>query len=280
MNKSKFKIGIVGLGYVGKAVEMVFKKKCDIFSYDINCTGNSNNLLDVATKSDYIFICLPTPMNDDGSCNTKIIDLVLEELNDNCNKFVIIKSTIPPGTSKSFSDRYKNIKIIYNPEFLTESNYLEDFKTQNRIILGGISKYVNNVKTLYLDFFPNAKIVFTTYEESEMIKYFTNTFLATKVSFANEIYSLCEKMNISYDIVVENVLLDKRIGNSHFNVPGPDGKIGFGGSCLPKDLKAMINLFKSQKINSEILESVWNKNLKVRKENDWEKLKGRAVNKD
>ena len=113
-----------------------------------------------------------------------------------------------------------------------------------------------------------------------MIKYFTNTFLATKVSFANEIYSLCKKMNISYDLVVKNVLLDKRIGNSHFNVPGPDGKIGFGGSCLPKDLKAMINLFKSQKVNSEILESVWNKNLKVRKENDWEKLKGRAVNKD
>ena len=280
MKKSNVKIGIIGLGYVGKAVEMVFKRKYELFSYDINGKGNSNDLLDVTSKSDYIFICLPTPMNDDGSCNINIIDLVLKEINDSYNKFIIIKSTIPPGTTKFFSEKYKNIKIVYNPEFLTESNYLEDFKNQNRIILGGVNKYINNVKTFYLNFFPNAEIVLATYEEAEMIKYFTNTFLATKVSFANEIYSLCEKMNINYNTVLKNVLLDKRIGKSHFNVPGPDGKVGFGGSCLPKDLKAMISLFESKKISSEILQSVWNKNLKIRTENDWEKLKGRAVNKD
>ena len=110
-----------------------------------------------------------------------------------------------------------------------------------------------------------------------MIKYFTNSFLATKVSFANEMYDLCLKLNLDYDKVVEYSVLDKRIANSHLNVPGPDGDLGFGGHCFPKDLSALIKL--SDDIGSiNYPKSVIKTNDTVRKNRDWEKMKGRAIN--
>ena len=110
------------------------------------------------------------------------------------------------------------------------------------------------------------------------MKYFLNCFLATKVSFANEFKQVCDRLNVDFDKVVEYALYDKRLGNTHFSVPGPDGKLGFGGSCFPKDLNAFINLAERLDIDSMVLSSVWRKNLELRPEKDWEKLLGRAVN--
>ena len=111
-----------------------------------------------------------------------------------------------------------------------------------------------------------------------MIKYFTNCFLATKVSFANEIYGICQKLELDYDKVIEYSLGDKRIGNSHLNVPGPDGDFGFGGHCFPKDLSAIIKLSEDLGSTNNLLKSVKKTNDKVRKNRDWEQMKGRAIN--
>ena len=113
---------------------------------------------------------------------------------------------------------------------------------------------------------------------AEMIKYFTNSFLATKVSFANEIYDICSKLNLDFDKVIEYSIYDKRIGNSHLNVPGHDGDFGFGGHCLPKDLNALINLSDKLGAKNNILKSVLKTNDEIRKNRDWEKMKGRAIN--
>ena len=169
------------------------------------------------------------------------------------------------------------MQIIFNPEFLTEANFIEDFKNQDRIIIGDKNKK-GLVNDLYEKSFPKAKIINCSYEEAEMVKYFTNTFLATKVSFANEMFELCNKLNINYDNVYKLAILDKRLGFSHFKVPGPDGSRGFGGTCLPKDINAILNIFNTNDLKSYILESVWERNINQdRKEQDWKKLKGRAV---
>jgi UDPglucose 6-dehydrogenase len=111
-----------------------------------------------------------------------------------------------------------------------------------------------------------------------MIKYFTNSFLATKVSFANEMYDLCRKLDIDYDKVIEYATLDKRIGFSHLAVPGPDGDLGFGGHCFPKDLAALIYLSENIGSLNNVLNAVNNTNDKVRSNRDWERMKGRAIN--
>ena len=278
-----YKIGIIGLGYVGKAIKNCFISKYDLYTFDINKNCTEKNLDSLIKKSNIIFICLPTPMKKDGTCNTDIINGVLNEINNiivdndlNRDKTVVIKSTIIPGSSRKFSDKYEELNIVFNPEFLTEANGNDDFLNQKRIILGG--EYFSEIKNLYSISFPDAEIIVLSYEESEMVKYFSNAFLATKVSFANEIFILCKKMNIDYDLVVKAAIKDDRIGNSHLSVPGPDGKYGFGGSCLPKDLLALISFFNSNNVDSVLLNSVWKRNSKIdRKEKDWELLKGRAV---
>ncbi len=273
----KNNIGIVGLGYVGKAVQSAFSDNYSIFSYDINQKCSEKSLQAVIEKADIIFVCVPTPMQKDGSCFTDILLNVVKEINDlNLYKDVVIKSTIPPCTCDDLQKENSNINIIFNPEFMTEENFYRDFMEQERIILAG--KNLNQVEKLYSLNFPKAQIIMLGYKEAELIKYFSNTFLATKVSFANEIYSLCDKLDIDYEKIVNALVLDRRIGNSHLTVPGPDGKLGFGGSCFPKDFAALIHIFKQHNVNSPILNAVWERNNTIdRKEKDWKNLKGRAV---
>jgi UDPglucose 6-dehydrogenase len=185
----------------------------------------------------------------------------------------VIKSTVPPGTTDRINQEYTHSTIIFNPEFLTEANFLDDFKNQKRIILGGDRKGTNKLRQIYSKVFPHATIVKTGGKTAEMVKYFTNCFLATKVSFANEMYSVCEQIGIDYDKVVEYATYDERLGKSHWAVPGPDEDFGFGGHCLPKDLSAIINKFETY----GLLEAVEEVNNQVREDRDWEHMVGRAV---
>ena len=173
-----------------------------------------------------------------------------------------------------------NVNVVFNPEFLTEANYLDDFKNQNRIIVGGKRPYSTKVSNLFKKAFPKTPLVKTHSTIAEMVKYFTNCFLATKVSFANEFKEYCDKIGIDYDKVVEYSLYDDRIGKTHFSVPGPDGDLGFGGSCFPKDINALICEMRERDVTPDVLSGVWNKNLSVRPERDWEQLKGRAVSEE
>ena len=277
-------IGIVGQGYVGTAVKEVFSKHYKTNTFDLNGDCTCTDIEDLIAASDIIFVCVPTPMKKDGSCDTSIVESVVKDIDETVqcftnkdHKIVAIKSTVTPGTTNRLNKKYKNITVIFNPEFLTEANFIDDFKNQNRIIIGGERPSTTKLRQVYSLAFPNVKIVKTGSITAEMVKYFTNTFLATKVSFANEMKMICDGLNIDYDKVVEYSTYDERLGKSHWAVPGPDGKLGFGGSCFPKDLNALIKTAEELDIFTNVLNSVWDTNLDVRPEEDWRELKGRAV---
>jgi len=272
-------IGVVGQGYVGTAVKTIFEKYYNTNTFDLNGNCTCPTLEDLVEHSDIIFVCLPTPMNLNGSCNFSIVEDVVKDINQytNNNKVVAIKSTIPPGTTADLDKKYKNINIVFNPEFLTEANFIDDFKNQNRIIIGGKKSVNSTLSEVYSPVFPDASIIETESTIAEMVKYFTNTFLATKVSFANEMKMLCDELKVNYHKVVEYATYDNRLGKSHWAVPGPDGKLGFGGSCFPKDINALAYICKQLDISANVIFSAIATNLMVRPEKDWEELKGRAV---
>ena len=222
-------------------------------------------------------------MKKDGSCVTSTVEAVVKDINDMVvsrnvsGRIVAIKSTIPPGTTNRLNKECKNISVIFNPEFLTEANFIDDFKNQNRIIIGGSKTATTKLRQVYSLVFPNVPIIKTGSKTAEMVKYMTNTFLATKVSFANEMFEICESLGIDYDKVVEYSTYDERLGKSHWAVPGPDGHYGFGGSCFPKDINALINVAKKLDLEPNVLIGAWSTNLDVRPEADWEELKGRAI---
>ena len=270
------KIGIIGQGYVGTALKEGFQDFYQVETYDKYDLGTSTHskISDIVELSDVIFVCVPTPMRQDGSCYTGIVEEVIREINENANgQIVVIKSTVPPGTTDRINQEYTHSTVIFNPEFLTEANFIQDFKNQSRIILGGDRKGTNIVRQIYSRIFPNATIVKTGAKHAEMVKYFTNCFLATKVSFANEMYNICNQLDLDYDKIVEYATYDERLGKSHWAVPGPDGDFGYGGHCLPKDLSAIVSEFDTY----GLLEAVEQVNDQVREDRDWEHMVGRAV---
>ena len=276
------KLGIVGQGFVGLALKAGFEKHYKIETYDKFIESKSTcDLADMVAECEVIFVCVPTPMNLNGSCHTDIVEDVVKEINKWSYAYwgnidrkptIVIKSTVSPGTTERLHKKYKSVDVIFNPEFLTEATFIEDFKNQNRIILGGIRRGTNKLRQVYSKVFPNTTIVKTGAKYAEMVKYFTNCFLSTKVSFANEMKQICDGLDIDYDKVVEYATYDDRLGKSHWAVPGPDGDYGFGGHCLPKDISAIVNEF-----DSYLLKSVLDVNDKVRENRDWEDMKGRAV---
>jgi len=273
-------IGIIGQGFVGNAVYQKFKDFYDVLTYDLIESKCNSTFNTISQKCETIFICLPTPMDGGGRCNVSIVELELVGLNSHNiqnKKTIIIKSTVSPGTIERWNKQYKNLNIIFNPEFLTERNAVKDYENQTRIILGGPRPTTTEVKTLFSKVFPKSHIIKTDSAHAEMVKYLTNSFLATKVSFANEMYQICKAVGVDYDKVIEYSTQDERLGNSHWNVPGHDGDFGYGGHCLPKDVKALITAAVDLDILPEMLIATDSKNNEVRKNRDWEKMKGRAV---
>ena len=190
----------------------------------------------------------------------------------------LIRSTVVPGTTQNFQKKFKKLKLVYNPEFLTERSANFDFISQPRFILGGSSKNTSAVEKLFRHRFGfSTPIIKTDFQTAELIKYVCNTYFATKVSFLNEMKRISDKVDANWDDVIEGFLRDGRIGSSHTQVPGPDGKFGFGGSCFPKDIQAMISFSEEIGVFSNVLNGAWQTNLEVRPEKDWESLKGRAV---
>ena len=303
-------LGVVGLGFVGTALCEGMKHAFDIIGYDKangmmhHRTGHGFKTADkpgpppdfqeglrtVVEMSDGpIFVCVPTPMRVDNSCNTSIVEEVVlaiheitqqmkDEHHDSMNKrVVVIKSTVVPGTTERLNNQSPGIVVCFNPEFLTERNALDDFKNQDRIIIGGPHSGTAVLKQMYNTAYPNVPVTKTSSTIAEMIKYVTNSFLATKVAFANEIEQICGELQIDYDKVIEYATKDKRLGQSHWAVPGPDGDRGFGGSCFPTALNALIKHAESLGVQPKVMRAAWEKNLEVRPGRDWEQLKGRAV---
>jgi UDPglucose 6-dehydrogenase len=280
------KIGVIGQGFVGNAVREGMKNYYNVRTYDINGNGNEPSLDELISQVNETFLCVPTPMKKSGECDLSIVRECLQNISDIVefyqkeNFIVIIKSTIPPGTTEQLNKEFKYLHIAFNPEFLTEANAVEDYKNQNRIIVGADRPYSSRVKQIFAKAFPKVPIIKTSSTIAETIKYVTNTFLSMKVSYANEIYQLCEKLEIDYDKVIEYARYDDRLGNSHWSVPGPDGDFGFGGHCFPKDIAALTYVANQLGVDTTMLVATMDKNVLVRTDLDWTRQVGRAVSKN
>jgi len=241
-----YKIGIVGRGFVGGAIYENFKDCFEVAVWDsVEEKRTLNSFESFVDWSDIIFVCVPTPMKENGQCDVSIVeDVVAKIANLDRRKYVVIKSTVTPGTTERLAELH-NMVIGFNPEFLTEANSYNDFRYQPLIILGSDNTGLGTVMAqLYYEF--NAKVdnvahvIQRSTKEAELFKYLANCFLATKVIFANEFKRLCDKSNVDYGRIAEIAVLDKRLGHTHWRVPGPDGQYGFGGSCFPKDTSALL----------------------------------------
>lgn len=264
------KIGIIGMGFVGSATKYGLERGHEIIGYDKYKKGFSS--VEEVAGSEVIFICVPTPMEISG----KICLGAIEESIDNVCKYakketiIVIKSTAVSGTTNSFVTKYPAFNFSFNPEFLTQNNANKDFINADRIIIGADDEEVfKKLKQVYSEAQFTCPIIKTSIKTAEFLKYTSNAFLACKVVFANEIYKICEKLGINYNEVIENLLLDKRIGRSHWQVPGPDGDMGFGGACFSKDINALIYLAKENGFSPRLLEEVWRRNLDFRTKIDW-----------
>ena len=323
----KKSIAVIGSGFVGGSLITVFAERgFDVFAYDKAGTYAPGarpleydlehevseptrvvklrevsvaNLVKLSELRDgftkIYFVCVPTPMNPDGSCNTTIVEAVLSELASVAGeRIAVVKSTIPPGSTETWNKRFEGtgLKIVFCPEFLRESSALEDTRNPSRIVMGGPRPWINRVKNLFQSAFPTTPVIKTSSTNAELTKYVTNCFLAMKISFANEIFQLCEALdekglNADYDRVIECATLDERLGKSHWRVPSfeSDEKTGeplygFSLSCFPKDINALLKKEEELGVEPTMLRATWQKNVEVRPQQDWRLLIGRAVTRE
>lgn len=270
----KIKVGVIGNGFVGEAISFAFSSISEMYIYD---TDPSRSLDDIESvhNCDYVFVCVPTPMFEDGSQDLSYVKTAFQKATD--KSLYILKSTVLPGTTEKLSKQYPKLKIIFSPEFLTERTAKLDMLTQSRIILGGEYTLTNNAKSLFNKRFKTKNIIQTDSKTAELTKYMNNTFFATKVSLMNEFKLLCDKIGANWEDALKGFISDGRIGDSHLNVPGHDGKIGYGGTCFPKDVNALLYFSKNLGIEMNTISGGWKTNLNVRSERDWEKKIGRSV---
>jgi len=252
-------IGIVGCGFVGNAVSQL-SEVFSVVAYDPYKKELSNNI--EAFSQDVVFVCVPTPRSDDGSLDTSIVESSAKKWVEmkKDNSVLVIKSTIPMGTVEKLSDLTNSRQIVHNPEFLTERTAMEDFRNPQEVIIGGDSSAAELVSAMYKEYYGKKDIQYfnVSARTAEMIKMTRNSFYALKVSFFNEIYELCEAMGEDYNDFKKVFTLNGKhpwIGNEHISVPGPDGKLGFGGKCLPKDSEGLLKIAEEYGIMIETLKA-------------------------
>lgn len=246
----KFKIGIIGVGMVGTPLKRWFEDEKgyyrgrDLFLYD---TDPGKGYFDDINRADIVFISVPSPRAPDGSADLSVVESAFSRITG--EKIVVLKSTVPPGTTESFQNKFPQHKILFNPEFLTEKQAWVDFIKPDRQIVGFTDQSIDAAH-LVLSLLPRApfmspwgrntyKPVKITATEAEIIKYGGNIYFARKINFANALASLAEAHKADYDHVRLGMAADFRIGDSHIDVTH-GGYRGFGGYCFPKDLDALI----------------------------------------
>lgn len=260
MDKSKKNIGIVGYGFVGKAIEHGFRN-CNLVIADPNLGTSTKDLLEFDGFFDAVFIAVPTPMGPDGKINSDIVEKVMEELSS-LHTILVLKSTVVPDTVEKIAEKYPT--FIYNPEFLTEKNALRDFVEPFMHVFGGdqlIWGILHSVYETLSECDMDVPIYYMSAKEASFVKYTMNSYLTTKVLFFNQIYELCQKHGADYDTVIAAVGTDGRIGKAHTSVPGHDGRRGAGSACFSKDVPAFIH-FSGNELS--ILREVWNTNVDIR----------------
>jgi UDPglucose 6-dehydrogenase len=258
------KVAIVGNGFVGTAVQAAFPF-VDLTIVDPAKYNNDITILKDRNDIEFVFVCVPTPMNDDGSIDSSIVEETVTYLLENTKSIIIIKSTITPDVIGKFDDE----RVVYNPEFLTEKNATRDFIDASFHVLGGEIYATEKVKLLYvMDSICDLEAAYieVTKEEASFIKYGINCYLASKVMWFNQFANLIESTGGHYGTIMRTMQLDKRIGKSHMEVPGPDGRVGFGGKCFIKDTLAFARFAQKQNEDFTILEEVIRSNNTIRGE--------------
>ena len=258
------KIGVIGIGVVGGAIADSYDQVAinHTVRYDIDsnkCAGTWDDMLACAG----IFVCVPSPTGADGQCDTSILEEVLHKLKDYTG-VIISKVTAPPTVYTRIGKQYPN--LVYVPEFLTEANALQDYQRSKFMIIGGaIRAYQYEASRVIRLIFPTElEVHFASLEEASLAKYSINSFLAAKVVFMNELMMLASSLQIDFNKVAQLATLDSRIGNSHCQVPGPDGNFGFSGSCFPKDTEALLSLAKECSTELSLLAAAVKKNTYLR----------------
>ena len=243
-------IAIVGHGYVGKAVDYGFSDGVTKHIVDPIYKTNISDL--VGKNIDIAFVCVPTPFGKNGEIDSSIVESVVAEL----AQFIcpiIIKSTVTPDIVDKLY--LKNNRVVYNPEFLTEKNALDDFVNPPMHIFGGGRGITNIVHEFYNDY-SNCKpcpVFHMTAKEASFVKYGINSFLATKVLWMNQFKDIVDNMGCNYNKIINAIGTDIRVGPSHTQVPGPEGKRGFGGACFPKDTQAFASFAKTFTVLEEVI---------------------------
>ncbi|MDP3741433.1 MAG: hypothetical protein Q8R08_03880 [bacterium] len=247
--KTGKKIGIIGGGYVGGTIASFYRETgAEVKVYD---KFKASDPLEEVLKQDYIFVAVPTNFNGQSIDLSNMDDAMANAAKSHAHA-IIIKSTVVPGTTQKYQKQYPHLKIVFNPEFLTEETAYQDFKYPDRQIIG-FTKESYGVAGEIMDLLPLApysKIIPSN--AAEMVKYFGNTWFSLKVVFANQMFDLCEALGINYDLVKDGVGADRRIGRSHLDV-WHGGYRGYGGKCLPKDTRALIKFAEDAGIDLKIL---------------------------
>lgn len=216
-------VGIIGCGVIGSALKKWLESNTD---HRIFVSDPYKGYNDDLSGCDVFFIQIHIPTESDGYQNLSVLEEIISKLPD---KPIFIRTTLLPGTSDSLSKKL-NHHVYFMPEFLTERTSENDFKKQPMVF--------SAEPELLSEIFPNKPFVLMTSLEAEITKYAHNVFGALKVTYFNAVYDYCEKLGADYKKVHEGVLLSGYINDMHTNVPGPDGKFGYGGKCFPKDVDA------------------------------------------
>ena len=259
------KVGIVGAGFVGSAIaEAMDQGFCGLTIVD-PAKGYNNTYSDLM-ECDGVFVCVPSPQDDDGTCDTSILEDVLSNLaNIKYQGVVISKCTAPPDVYEQLNELYPN--LVHAPEFLTAANAKQDYVNGRFAMIGGrVGIYQREAERIIRIGQQNLgdNVVYCGIGEAALAKYTINCFMSTKVVFMNEMYQLATAMNLDYNKIAAMVKMDYRIGNSHMQVPGPDGSCGFGGACFPKDTSALLKIAEQHNVSMNVLDAAVKKNTLLR----------------
>lgn len=245
----------------------------DVRVFDTDPKRRTHGLNEVC-QQDVIFVCLPTPMRPDGSVDDTIVDEALGQIEANLSSWkpVVLKSTLPPESLVHLSEKYEDlIYLVFSPEFLTERTAEYDLQQTTRLIFGAPQQPYDEkcparefVELLFEDRFPKVPQYWTSYATASLVKYFTNVFFASKIALLNEFHAVAENWHQSGKAIVELMLLDPRIGRSHWLVPGHDGQLGFGGHCFIKDLHGYLHSARDVGVDPLIARAAWQTNVMYR----------------
>jgi nucleotide sugar dehydrogenase len=258
------RIGIMGFGFVGSAVGWHHKHQ-DLIIRDPKLKDSAD--LSEFVNVDAVFVCLPSPMLEDGHCDTSFIENGLDELMT--VQFekpipIICKTTAPPSTYQKLLEKYPN--IVYSPEFLTAANNIADYGNATFFVIGGHPEWCRLAREVIRSGvnLPDEDFVFTDIKTASLFKYMMNSYMAMKVTFMNDFYHLAQAENVEWRDLKKLAGLDDRIGKTHMDVPGPDGQFGYGGACFPKDVAAIIMEAIDLDLDFELLQRVETLNEKNR----------------